>query len=78
MCTGKRMARRVYTRDSRFRGLTAVGTQSAKLMRRAQIVPKAVRRFRVTTDSRNTEDVFPKLVRRCFKAERPKCLPAST
>jgi transposase InsO family protein len=40
-------------------------------MRRAQIVPKAIRRFRVTTDSRNTKEVFPNLVRRCFKAERP-------
>ena len=43
----------------------------AKLMRRAQIVPRAIRRFRVTTDSRNTKEVFPNLVRRCFKAERP-------
>jgi len=40
-------------------------------MRRAHIVPKAIRRFRVTTDSRNTKEIFPNLVRRCFKAERP-------
>ena len=40
-------------------------------MRTAQIVPKAIRRFRVTTDSRNTKEIFPNLVRRCFKAERP-------
>src|SRR5204863_8387756 len=40
-------------------------------MRRAQIVPKAIRRFRVTTDSCNTKAALPNLVRRCFKVERP-------
>ena len=34
-------------------------------------MPKAMRRFRVTTDSRNTKEIFPNLVKRCFKAERP-------
>ena len=43
----------------------------AKLMRREQIVPRAIRHFRVTTDSRNTKKVSPNLVKRRFKAKRP-------
>jgi transposase InsO family protein len=42
----------------------------AKLMRRAGIVPKTVRRFRVTTDSRHTK-AAPNLLGRVFSAERP-------
>ena len=52
-------------------GIACCRNTVAKLMRRAQIVPKATRHFRVTTDSRNTKAVLPNLVRRCFKAERP-------
>ena len=52
-------------------GIACCRNTVAKLMRRAQIVPKAIRHFRVTTDSRNTKEVFPNLVKRCFKAERP-------
>jgi putative transposase len=52
-------------------GIACCRNTVAKLMRRAQIVPKTIRRFRVTTDSRNTKEVFPNLVRRCFKTERP-------
>src|SRR5215475_7336918 len=52
-------------------GIACCRNTVAKLMRRAQIMPKAIRRFRVTTDSRNTKEVLPNLVRRCFKAERP-------
>ncbi|MDB6043834.1 MAG: family transposase [Gammaproteobacteria bacterium] len=42
----------------------------AKLMRQAQIMPKAIRRFRVTTDSRNTK-ASPNLLGRVFQAGRP-------
>jgi putative transposase len=42
----------------------------AKLMREANIVPKATRRFRVTTDSRNTT-ASPNLLRRVFQVDRP-------
>jgi transposase InsO family protein len=42
----------------------------AKLMRQAQIMPKAIRRFRVTTDSRNTK-ASPNLLGRVFQATRP-------
>jgi putative transposase len=42
----------------------------AKLMREANIVPKAIRRFRVTTDSRNTT-ASPNLLRRVFQVDRP-------
>ena len=52
-------------------GIACCRNTVAKLMRRAQIVPKAIRRFRVTTDSCNTKAVLPNLVRRCFKVERP-------
>jgi transposase InsO family protein len=43
----------------------------AKLMRKANIVPKAIRRFRVTTDSRNTKAASPNLLRRVFQVDRP-------
>ncbi|MGH8777608.1 IS3 family transposase [Paraburkholderia sp.] len=43
----------------------------AKLMRQAQIMPKAIRRYRVTTDSRNTRKASPNLVNRVFVADRP-------
>ena len=39
-------------------------------MRQAQIMPKAVQRFRVTTDSRNTK-ASPNLLDRVFQADRP-------
>jgi transposase InsO family protein len=52
-------------------GIACCRNTVAKLMRRAQIVPRAIRHFRLTTDSRNTKEVLPNLVRRCFKAERP-------
>jgi putative transposase len=52
-------------------GIACCRNTVAKLMRRAQIVPKAIRHFRVTTDSRNTKEVLPNLVKRCFKAEQP-------
>jgi putative transposase len=42
----------------------------AKLMRRAGIVPKTVRRFRVTTDSRHTL-AAPNLLGRVFTAAQP-------
>ena len=42
----------------------------ARLMQRAHIVPKTVRRFRVTTDSRKTK-ASPNLLGRVFTAEHP-------
>lgn len=42
----------------------------AKLMRRAAIVPKTIRRFRVTTDSRKTK-AAANLVGRAFSAQAP-------
>ncbi|MDX8403977.1 MAG: IS3 family transposase [Mariprofundaceae bacterium] len=42
----------------------------AKLMNKAQIMPKAIRRFRVTTDSRRTK-ASPNLLEREFQADRP-------
>ena len=42
----------------------------AKLMRQSEIVPRSVRRFRVTTDSRNTL-ASADLVRRRFEAQQP-------
>jgi putative transposase len=43
----------------------------AKLMRREQIIPRAIRQFKVTTHSRNTKEVSPNLVRRRFMVKRP-------
>jgi len=42
----------------------------ARLMRQAGIVPKTVRRFRITTDSRNTK-ASPNLLGRVFTAAKP-------
>lgn len=42
----------------------------ASLMRRAHIIPKTVRRFRITTDSRNTQ-ASPNLLGRVFAAQSP-------
>jgi putative transposase len=42
----------------------------ARLMRKATIVPKTVRRFRVTTDSRKTK-ASPNLLGRAFTAAKP-------
>jgi putative transposase len=42
----------------------------AKLMHKAGILPKAIRRFRVTTDSRRTK-ASPNLINRDFDAQRP-------
>ena len=52
-------------------GIACCRNTVAKLMRREQIAPKVIRHFRVTTDSRNTKEILPNLVKRCFKAERP-------
>ena len=45
----------------------------AKLMHQAGILPKAIRRFRVTTDSRKTK-ASPNLINRNFTAEHPNAL----
>ena len=45
----------------------------AKLMHKAEILPKAIRRFRVTTDSRRTQ-ASPNLIHRDFTSEHPNDL----
>jgi transposase InsO family protein len=42
----------------------------AKLMRQASLLPKAIRRFRVTTDSRRTK-ALPNLIGRVFTTDAP-------
>lgn len=56
--------------ELRAQGVGCCRNTVAKLMRRAQIVPRAIRRFRVTTDSRNTK-ASPNLVQRVFEAAKP-------
>jgi transposase InsO family protein len=51
-------------------GLPCCVNTVAKLMRQAQIMPKMIRRFRATTNSRNTK-ASPDLVRRVFQVDRP-------
>jgi putative transposase len=51
-------------------GLRCCVNTVAKLMRQAKIIPKMIRRFRATTNSRNTK-ASPDLVRRVFKVDRP-------
>ena len=50
--------------------LTCCRNTVAKLMRQAFIVPKAIRRFRVTTDSRRTQ-ASPNLIGRVFTSDAP-------
>lgn len=52
-------------------GVACCRNTVAKLMRREQIVPRAIRKFRVTTNSGNTKAVSPNLLRRRFKVKRP-------
>jgi putative transposase len=51
-------------------GVTGSHNTVAKLMRHARIMPKVIRRFRVTTDSRYTK-VSPNLLERVFQTDRP-------
>lgn len=62
-------APRIYAELS-ARGIACCENTVAKLMQRAQIMPKAIRRFRVTTDSRNTK-ASPNLLDRVFQATEP-------
>ena len=52
-----------------FQGVPCCENTVAKLMRKANIVPKAIRRFRLTTDSRNTT-ASPNVLRRAFQVKR--------
>jgi len=56
--------------ELRAQGVSCCRNTVAKLMRQAQIIPRAIRRFCVTTDSRNTR-ASPNLVRRVFEAANP-------
>jgi putative transposase len=51
-------------------GVSCCHNTVAKLMRRASIMPRTIRRFRVTTDSRNTK-ASPNLLKRVFTVDRP-------
>ena len=51
-------------------GETCCKNTVARLMRQAEIVPKTVRRFRITTRSRNTK-ASPNLLGRVFSASQP-------
>lgn len=63
-------APRVHT-DLIAQGELCCRNTVAKLMRRAGIVPKTVRRFRVTTDSRHSWWTAPNLLGREFNASQP-------
>jgi putative transposase len=51
-------------------GVACCENTVAKLMRRAKIAPKAVRRFRVTTESKNTT-ASANVLKRVFRVDRP-------
>lgn len=51
-------------------GIACCVNTVAKLMRQAQIMPKMIRRFRATTNSRHTK-ASPDLVQRVFEVDRP-------
>jgi putative transposase len=52
------------------KNLTCCKNTVAKLMKQASILPRCIRRFRVTTDSRHTK-ASPNLIGRVFTADRP-------
>lgn len=52
------------------RGIGCSHNTVAKLMRQAGIMPRAIRRFQVTTDSRNTK-ASANLLKRAFRVDRP-------
>jgi len=52
-------------------GVACCRNTVAKLMQREQIIPRAIRKFKVTTNSRNTKEVSPNLIRRRFLVKRP-------
>lgn len=56
--------------ELRVQGETCCRNTVARLMHKAAIVPKTVRRFKITTDSRQTK-ASPNLLGRVFTAERP-------
>jgi putative transposase len=56
--------------ELRAQGVPCCRNTVAKLMRQAHIMPRSVRRFRVTTDSRNTQAATD-LVQRRFAAQQP-------
>lgn len=56
--------------ELRAQGVGCCRNTVAKLMRQAAIMPRCIRRFRVTTDSRNTK-ASSDLVQRRFEAQRP-------
>lgn len=56
--------------ELRAQGTVCSRNMVAKLMSQAQIMPKAIRRFRVTTDSKNTRDASPNLLKREFQSDR--------
>ena len=56
--------------ELRAQGVGCCRNTVAKLMRQAAIMPRCIRRFRVTTDSRNTK-ASADLVRRNFEAQQP-------
>jgi len=54
-------------------GVACCRNTVAKLMRREQIVPRAIRKFRVTTNSRNTKSISPNLSGAASR-QTPQCL----
>ena len=56
--------------ELRAQGIGCCRNTVAKLMRQARIMPRSIRRFRVTTDSRNTQ-ASRDLVQRRFEVQRP-------
>ena len=58
-------------KELRIRGYTCCKHRVARLRGLDGIEATRKRRFRITTNSRNTRDVAPNLLNRCFKAERP-------
>lgn len=62
------------TDELRSRGYVCNEKRVARLMRVDGLVPKTVKKFRVTTDSAHVFPVYPNVVGRRFTAERPNQL----
>ena len=57
--------------ELKVRGLSCGKNRVARLRRLHGIETKRRRRFKVTTKSRNSQDIAPNIVNRCFKTQRP-------
>lgn len=53
------------------KGITCSKNRTCKLMRLSDLIPKAIRKFKITTNSKHDHKASPDLVKRDFKPSKP-------